>query len=102
MPNVFGLLAQAGYSSSDSSSGVPGTPSVLIPLYDPRMERSARQRFRRDVITELARANSMYVPRGKYPARGWILVRRGDYDKLDHYATNFVLQMDDFIHPPRT
>jgi hypothetical protein len=49
---------------------------ATFPLVDPRIVRDSRMRFRRDEIPELAYANSFFCPSGRWPARGWILVRR--------------------------
>lgn len=70
-----------------------GTASTLYPLYDPRTVREARMRFRRDSIPLLDRANSFYCPSGRNPCRGWILMARGDYNKLDHYSTLLELEV---------
>lgn len=75
-----------------SSSG----QQFLCPLFDPRYARAHRRRFFRDDIPELAYANSLYQPSGRWPCRGWVLVRRGDYNLIPNlYATNFQLQIDD-------
>lgn len=76
-----------------------GIPSLQLPLYDVREVLESRSRFRRDPIPLLERANSFYCPVGRYPARGWILLSRSDYDKLDKYATNFQLNIGDTIQP---
>ncbi len=89
MPNVFG--ASASISTSKS-----------YPLYDPRFERLSRQRFRRDDVPDLRYANSLYCPSGRWPARGWLLLRREDYDQINKFQTDLQLQIDDFINPPLT
>ena len=86
MPNVFG-------------PSVGSSLSQAYPLYDPRFERAARQRFRRSAIPELQRANAMYVPGGFYPARGWILLRRADYVQINPYSINLGLEIDDGVNP---
>lgn len=74
---------------------------VACPLYDPRLAREHRARFFRDDIPELQYANSLFVPSGKWPVRGWVLVRRGDYNAIPNlYATDFGLQIDDFANGP--
>src|SRR5262249_25147121 len=89
MPNVFG--PSAGISSSQAYQ-----------LVDPRRVVAARNRFRRMAIPELELANSLYVSSGKWPARGWIVLRRQDYNALagsggtGTYATNLRLQIDSF------
>lgn len=72
-----------------------GTASVKYPLYDARSAREERARFRRDEIPELSLANGLYVPAGRYPTRGWILLARTDYDKLDRYSTSLELECGD-------
>jgi hypothetical protein len=58
-------------------------------------------RFRRPFIDKLEFANSINVPSGRWPAQGWILLKRSDYNTLTTgqssglYATNFKLQMND-------
>lgn len=61
------------------------------PLIDPRSVRENRKRFRRDTIVPLEYANSFYCPAGRQPCRGWILLARGDYDKLNQYSTQLQL-----------
>ena len=81
MPNAFG----------------PGGSSLSVPLYDPRPEEAGRARFRRDKIPELAYANSIYIPGGKWPSRGWILLRRSDLNLLPNlYSRSFSLYLEDF------
>ena len=76
-----------------------GTPTNRFPLYDPRGVRAERMRFRRDSIPALAHANSMYMTCGKRPSRGWILLARADYDRLDRYATDLQLEVGDPNQP---
>lgn len=64
-------------------------------LFDPRSSREARPRFTRDSVPLLSRVNSFYVPTGRWPARGWILSARGEYNQLNTYATNFMLELGD-------
>lgn len=41
----------------------------------------------------LDRANSFYCPVGRHPARGWILLRRYDYNLLSKYSTTLQLNI---------
>lgn len=66
-----------------------------FPLWDRRSVRDDRQRFGRSPVPLLDRANSIYIPTGRSPTRAWILVRRGDYDKLDKYSTSLQLEVAD-------
>ena len=75
-----------------------GGPFVC-PLYDPRFERENRQRFFREDIPDLQLCNSFYCVAGRWPCKGWILVRKSDYDQLDKYRTDFELHIDDLTHP---
>lgn len=43
----------------------------------------------------LERANSIYIPAGRWPTRGWILLARRDYNRLDPYGTSFQLDVGD-------
>jgi hypothetical protein len=70
-----------------------------FPLYDPREARESRQRFRRDVIPALERANSFYCPTGRWPSRGWILLARSDYNQLNQYSDSLVLEIGDSTDP---
>jgi hypothetical protein len=73
--------------------------AVTLPLYDPREERASRRRFGRHEVEKLALANSLYVPTGKWPSRGWVLLRRSDYNQITNlYRTDFQLQITDFVH----
>jgi hypothetical protein len=70
------------------------SPSQQYPLYDVREERSNRERFRREYIVPLERANSFYCPVGRWPSRGWILMSRGDYNKFSSpYLDSFQLNI---------
>ncbi len=84
MPNTFGPA---------------GKPQ---PLYDPRHARQHRLRFARDMIPDLAKANAFYMPGGRWPACGYILMRRGDYNLIDPYSVSLQLQIDDFVSGPLT
>lgn len=70
-----------------------GTSSQKFPLYDPQEVRDNRRRFRRPEIPLLSRVNSIYVPTGEFPVRGWILLARSDYDKLNKYSTSLELEV---------
>jgi hypothetical protein len=70
-----------------------GTATSQVALVDPRDARRYRQRFRRDAVRELACANSLYVPLGERPARGWILLPRSDYDSIRGYGTSYQLNL---------
>ena len=72
-----------------------GSYYLQVPLYDPREVRENRVRFRRDYIKLLERANSFYCPAGRWPCRGWILLARQDYDRLDRYSTTLQLNIGD-------
>lgn len=73
--------------------------SQRYPLYDPRWAREARARFRRDRVALLDRANSIYIPTGRYPTRGWLLLDRASLDAIDTYGTNFELDVGDPAAP---
>ena len=45
------------------------------------------------MLPALERANSFYCPAGRWPCRGWILLDRNNYDKLDRYSTAFQLNI---------
>lgn len=72
-----------------------GYGSQRLPLYDVRSVLLDRQRFRREAVPLLERANSFYMPSGKYPCRGWILLARHDYNQLDKYFTDYQLEISD-------
>lgn len=76
-----------------------GPPGGGLPLFDPRYERGARQRFGRPGIAEVEWANSFYLPIGRWPARGWLLMRAKEYRQLNTYATNHQLILQDFATP---
>jgi hypothetical protein len=61
------------------------------PLVDVRGVRENRQRFRRDMLKPLERANSFYCPTGRWGSRGWLLMDRGSYNKLNKYSTTLQL-----------
>ncbi len=68
-----------------------GTSAKQVRLADPEDIRRRRARFRRPAVPALALANSLYVPGGELPARGWILLVRSDYDLIRGYATTYSL-----------
>lgn len=84
--------------------GSPGnTQTVTLPLFDPRWVREHRARLRFDSPPELALANSLYIASGRWPARGWILLKRGDYNQITNlFRTDFQLQINDFSNPQLT
>ncbi len=99
MPNALGLPS-------------PGNPSkfrLSLPLFDPRLVRSHRERFYRDMLPDLEKANCFYCPGGRWPSLGFVLVRLADFAALQSftavgglYATTLALQMDDYVNPPIT
>lgn len=101
-PNTFGGPATTPGSGSSASSGLPSYPGGFFPLYDPKFERANRRRFRRQFLPQLQMANSLYVPSGPYPARGWILMLRSDFLNINPYSVALQLQIDDFDNPPLT
>lgn len=79
-----------------------GTLTQQFPLIDPRGVRAERQRFRRDDIPELERANSYYSMSGRWPDVGWLLLDRGSYNKLPPYSNQLQLVIGDFVNKPLT
>jgi hypothetical protein len=73
--------------------------SRQFPLIDPRSVRQDRVRFRREFIPNLQKANSFYCPSGRYPARGWVLMVRSEYDQLNHYSDSLQLNIGDTSNP---
>lgn len=69
--------------------------SQQYPLYDVREAMDSRRRFRRNAIPSLERANSFYCSSGQWPSRGWILLSRSDYNKIDKYSTTLQLNIGD-------
>lgn len=61
------------------------------PLGSPEAIRDNRERFRREAILQLALANSLYVPIGQASTKGWILLKRKDYDAIRGYGNTFQL-----------
>lgn len=75
---------------------VQGVQSALqFPLYDAREVLENRGRFRRDMIELLKNANSLYVPTGRWPTRGWFLLARNDYTQLNAYSDALQLSIGD-------
>ncbi len=62
-----------------------------FPLCDPGPVRDNRDRFRRNMIPQLERANSFYCPSGRWMSRGWILLDRNSYNRLNTYSTDCTL-----------
>ncbi len=79
-----------------------GPPGVGYRLIDPRETRDHRQRFRRDEVPELRYANSYYSMTGRWPDVGWLLLDRDSYNRINKYATNLQLKIEDFVNPPLT
>lgn len=69
------------------------------PLYDPAVVRESRTRFRRDALPALAYANSVHIPAGRWPLRGWFLIARSNYNNLDKYARTHTLEIGDPLVP---
>jgi len=76
-----------------------GAATQQYALYDPQSIRENRARFRREMIPMLERANCIYVPTGRWPSRGWILMARGDYNNLNTYSTTFQLNIGNPTQP---
>lgn len=72
-----------------------GSAQLQFALYDPRGVLEERHRFGRSAIPALVRANSLCCPSGRWPTRGWLLMARGDYDRLDKYSTALQLHLGD-------
>lgn len=54
-----------------------------------------RARFRRDAVPLLRRTNSFYCQTGRWPFRGWVLLPRSEYDKVDRHSTTLQLNIGD-------
>jgi len=78
--------------------GFAGTQGVE--LQDPRLVREARSYYHRDALPDLDKANSLYIPSGRWPTVGWILLKRSDLNTINPYFTNLELQFDDLHNPP--
>lgn len=72
-----------------------GSSTQQFSLYDTRSVKEDRVRFRRHTILPLELANSFYCPSGCYPSRGWLVLARSDYNKLDQYSTTLQLNIND-------
>ena len=72
-----------------------GSSAKQYPLYDPLTVRENRERFGREPVPYLDCANSLYIPTGRWSTRGWILLRRSDYDLIDKYSAALQLQIGD-------
>jgi hypothetical protein len=70
-----------------------GSAQLQFPLCDPRSAVEDRARFRRGAIGLLERVNSFYCPIGRWPFRGWVLLPRSEYDRLDRYSTALQLNL---------
>ena len=75
--------------------GGGASTGLQFPLYDPRSVRQDRMRFRRDSVQHLDRANSFYCPSGRWPSRGWLLLARGDLNRISNYSTALQLNIGD-------
>jgi hypothetical protein len=69
--------------------------AFTCPLVDSRIISENRERFRRDKIPMLERANSIYIPNGRFQSRGWILLRRSDYQRINKYSDALQLSVGD-------
>jgi hypothetical protein len=78
-----------------TSNSFGNSLSQQFPLVDPRRLRDARVRFRRGEIQELDYANSIWVQNGKWPARGWLLMRRKHFNQINTYSDSLVLVVAD-------
>jgi len=71
------------------------------PLADSSQIAAVRERFGRDRIPQADLANSLFVPGGRQPARGWILLPLSSYAALTKasglYGVNYQLQIDDCV-----
>lgn len=74
-----------------------GTSTLKFPLCDPREAIANRQRFAREAIPDLEKANSLSCPLGREAATGWVLLPYYEYAELDAYSTSFQLTADELI-----
>lgn len=74
-----------------------GTTTKQVPLKSPSDIRHYRERFGRDVIPQLTFANSLYIPLGRMSAKGWILLKRSDYDLVRGYGNAFELRLGELV-----
>ena len=72
-----------------------GSASLQFGLFDPKGVRANRERFRRNAVPALDRANSFYCPAGRWPAKGWLLMSRDEYISLISYSTSLQLNIGD-------
>lgn len=79
-----------------------GSSSQQFALTDPRGAHIDRQRFRREAIPALEQVNSFYCPAGRWSFRGWVLLDRTSYNKLDTYSTALQLNIGDPTKPDNT
>jgi hypothetical protein len=86
-----------------NSFGAPAIPGPILPekekffqIVDSVSVRGNRRFYSRDTIPELELANTFYSSGGRWPSRGWILMRRGDYVQLNPYDTGLQLKMGNF------
>lgn len=76
-----------------------GSSILQFALCDARSVIKDRVRFRRDSLDSLERANSFYCPVGRWSFRGWVLLPRYEYDKLDKYSTALQLNIGNTTSP---
>ncbi len=72
-----------------------GSSDKQFALCDPFQVRVNRQRFKRESVRALQRANSLYCPTGRQPSKGWLLLPRYEYVQLDTYNTALQLHIGD-------
>jgi hypothetical protein len=68
-----------------------------VPLIDATGARENRSRFHRSTIERIDLANSIHVPTGRWASRGWVLVDRKGYSKLNLYSTSHILDIGDTV-----
>lgn len=81
------------------SPGLGGQALLQFRLCDPRAVRENRPRFRRDAVPLLRRVNSFYCPTGRWPSKGWVLLPRFEYNKLNTYSDALRLDIGDPRQP---
>lgn len=67
------------------------------PLYGADMVLENRRHFRRAFLPQVVRANCLYVPAGRWPAQGWLLMRRADFLNLNTAAAQSLV-VNDGVH----
>lgn len=72
-----------------------GSTTLQFALCDPRSVRENRKRFRRETLPLLDRVTSIYIPTGRWPVRGWVMLPRYEYVQLDQYSTTLRLDVGD-------